>query len=114
MVCMRPRAFTLVEIMVVVAIIAMLATIAVPLYIRSVEQSRKQACINNLRQIDGAKDRFAIESKKARGDPVYWDDIYPYFIKPGDIECPAGGTYQVNPVGIDPECAWGTTRGHTI
>ncbi|MBN1270010.1 MAG: prepilin-type N-terminal cleavage/methylation domain-containing protein [Kiritimatiellae bacterium] len=111
---MRVAAFTLVEIMIVAAIIGILATMAIPLYQRATEYSQMQACISNLRQMDGAKDRLAIEQKMAAGDPVIWPDIYPYFIKPTLNECPAGGTYSINPVATDPTCTWGETKGHTI
>jgi prepilin-type N-terminal cleavage/methylation domain-containing protein len=104
-------AFTLVEIMMVVAIIGMLCVIAIPSYVRSREASTTKACMNNLRQIDGAKDRFAIENGKQDGYPVTQLDIEPYFLKKWE-KCPAGGGYWINDVGTDPTC--GLAGGHTI
>lgn len=57
--------FTLVEIMIVVAIIGLLASIAVPNFVKSRQQAQKIACINNLRQIEGAKQLWALETKAA-------------------------------------------------
>ncbi|MCF7837474.1 MAG: prepilin-type N-terminal cleavage/methylation domain-containing protein, partial [Candidatus Marinimicrobia bacterium] len=62
--------FTLVEIMIVVLIIALLAAIAVPSFMRARERSRTSACINNLRQIDSAKEQWAMEEQLNTGDAL--------------------------------------------
>jgi prepilin-type N-terminal cleavage/methylation domain-containing protein len=62
--------FTLVEIMIVVAIIALLAAIAVPGFLRARKRSQASKIINDLRMIDGAVDQYAIETAKKGGDPV--------------------------------------------
>jgi prepilin-type N-terminal cleavage/methylation domain-containing protein len=82
--------FTLVEIMIVVAIIGLLAAIAVPSYGRSRDRARLTACIANLRQIDGAVQLWALENKKETGDPVTYADIRP-FLK-YEVSCPSGGS----------------------
>jgi prepilin-type N-terminal cleavage/methylation domain-containing protein len=76
------RGFTLVEIMIVVAIIALLASIAVPGFLRARKRSQASRIINDLRLIDGAIDMYAIESNKATGATVAVSDWTKY-IKSG-------------------------------
>jgi prepilin-type N-terminal cleavage/methylation domain-containing protein len=66
----RTGAFTLVEIMIVVAIIGLLAAIAIPNFVKARETSQQNACVNNLRQIDAAKDQWALENGKATETPI--------------------------------------------
>ena len=66
----RRGGFTLVEIMIVVAIIALLAAIAVPGFLRARKRSQASKILNDLRMIDGAIDQYAIENGKKTGDPV--------------------------------------------
>ena len=77
-----PRAdrtgFTLVEIMIVVAIIGLLAAIAIPNFLRARSTSQQDACINNLRQIDAAIQQWALESGASGTTPVTSDEIQPY------------------------------------
>src|ERR1700752_657801 len=75
---LRNGGFTLVEIMIVVAIIGLLATIAIPNFVRARLKAQQSACINNLRQIDGAKQTWALENKApATATPVL-SNIQPY------------------------------------
>ena len=74
--------FTLVEIMIVVAIIALLAAIAVPGFLRARKRSQATAILNDARIIDGAIDQYAIENNKKGSDSVYATNIKGFF-KPG-------------------------------
>ena len=70
--------FTLVEIMIVVAIIGLLAAIAIPNFVKARQNSQTNACINNLRQIDGAKQQWALENGKTGATTVGVTSIQPY------------------------------------
>jgi prepilin-type N-terminal cleavage/methylation domain-containing protein len=74
----RNAAFTLVEIMIVVAVIALLAAIAVPSFLRSRKRSQATSVKNDLRLIDGAIAQYAMDTNKRTGDPVDTDDWLDY------------------------------------
>ena len=73
--------FTLVEIMIVVAIIALLAAIAVPNFLRARKRSQATRILEDLRIIDSAIDQYAIENNKSGGDAVAWADVQAYLKK---------------------------------
>jgi len=77
-------AFTLAEIMIVVAIIALLAAIAIPNFLRARKRSQATRILADLRIIDQAQDQYAIEYNKSTGNAVGWSDIQQY-IKNGTV-----------------------------
>jgi prepilin-type N-terminal cleavage/methylation domain-containing protein len=77
--------FTLVEIMIVVAIIALLAAIAVPNFLRARKRSQASRILEDLRMIDAAVDQYAIEYNKAAGDTVSWAGVQLYLKKGSNL-----------------------------
>jgi prepilin-type N-terminal cleavage/methylation domain-containing protein len=107
--------FTLVEIMIVVAIIGLLAAIAIPNFVRARTTSQKNACINNLRQIDGAKQQWALESKAAATATPTAAQITPYLgrgsggsvvtcVCPADSSTSIATSYTIGDLATAPVC----------
>ncbi|HXR05674.1 MAG TPA: prepilin-type N-terminal cleavage/methylation domain-containing protein [Verrucomicrobiae bacterium] len=108
---LKHAGFTLVEIMIVVAIIGLLAAMAIPNFMHSRAEVQARVCINNLTKIEGAAEEFALENGKKDGDTIsYPNDLTP-FIKLNSAHsipgCPAGGTYSLSAVGTSPVCSLG-------
>lgn len=111
----RGRAgFTLVEIMIVVAIIGLLAAIAIPNFAKSRETAQREACKMNLRSIDSAKEAWATEFRKGTGDTVDMTAVNSYFKNGQPPECLGGGQYTYGTVGSAPTCSKGPTAGHAL
>ena len=94
----RHGGFTLVEIMIVVAIIALLAAIAVPGFLRARKRSQATRILNDLRMIDSAVDQYAIETNRASGAGVTFTDWKAY-LKQGTMLYNTGNDILNNPYG---------------
>ena len=103
----RQGGFTLVEIMIVVAIIGLLASIAIPNFVKARTTAQMNACLSNLRQIDGAIQQWALDTKQGDTAAVAAADILPYL--KNSVVCPSGGktfadSYSVSTVQDRPKC----------
>jgi prepilin-type N-terminal cleavage/methylation domain-containing protein len=109
---MSKKGFTLVEIMIVVAIIGLLAAIAIPSFMKARTTSQQKACINNLRQIEAGKEQWALAEKQAQGaDP---DDAAINVYMKATPTCPAGGSYNYNVIGTDATCTITSPLAHEL
>jgi prepilin-type N-terminal cleavage/methylation domain-containing protein len=109
------KGFTLVEIMIVVAIIGLLAAIAIPSFMKARTQAQQNACINNLRQIDSGKEQAALELRWTNGTAVVISNVNNYIKGLAGTTnmptCPAGGSYTYNAIGSNPIC---NVTGHAM
>lgn len=98
--------FTLVEIMIVVAIIGLLAAVAIPNLVKARKSAQQAACISNLKTIEGAKATWALEMRKADNDvPSEADLCGPDKYIKEKPNCPGGGTYTFGAVSANPTCS---------
>jgi prepilin-type N-terminal cleavage/methylation domain-containing protein len=104
--------FTLVEIMIVVAIIGLLAAIAIPNFVKARTASQTNACVANLKQIQSAIYTWALETKRASTSGVTFSDIVGSTLYLRTMPaCPANGTYAISTVDQSPSC---TVSGHVL
>jgi hypothetical protein len=93
--------------------IPMMAAIAIPNFVRARQTAQMNMCINNLRQIDAAKQQWALENNKSKDAVPTWADLDKYLGAAGHagLKCPAGGTYSINAVSESPTC---TIQNHQL
>ncbi|MCX5680310.1 MAG: prepilin-type N-terminal cleavage/methylation domain-containing protein [Candidatus Omnitrophica bacterium] len=99
------KGYTLVEIMIVVAILAILMSVAVPNYVKSGRVASRNTCISNLRQIDGAMEQWAMNKNIPTGtvpNSIQEDEIYSY-VDGGKPTCPSKGEYSLHAVSSKPQ-----------
>jgi prepilin-type N-terminal cleavage/methylation domain-containing protein len=114
--------FTLIEIMIVVAIIGLLAAIAIPCFLHARRSARRNSCISNLRQIDGAKDSYALEYGGGAGLLLSESNVAVYIKNMDHCFCPllAGtnrtfaNSYAINVITVRPTCKAGTNQDHYL
>src|SRR4051812_43473151 len=93
---------------IVLSVCALLAAVAIPNFVHDPETSPKNACINNLRLLDGAKEQWALEHNKTSSDMPTWEDLKPYLCGTNNLslpKCPSGGTYTLGSVSNPPTCS---------
>jgi prepilin-type N-terminal cleavage/methylation domain-containing protein len=98
--------FTLLEIMVVVAIIALVLAIAIPNYHQTTLTAKRTVCIDNLKKITAAIEQWATDNSIQSGTAItsqQTDDVYSNYFRTGKPVCPSGGQYTMNPVGASPQ-----------
>ena len=109
------KGYTLIELLIAVAIIAILTTMVLPNFYRTRIATRKTICMNNLRQIEAAVDRWVFENDVNEGSAIAAaneEEIYSY-IRGGEPGCLAGGDYIIASVGTYPQVTC-TISGHTL
>jgi type IV pilus assembly protein PilA len=117
--------FTLVEIMIVVAIIGLLAAIAVPAFMKARQSAQRSACINNLRMINDGKAQWALDDGGQTGDTPALTNISDYIADTNKLFCPMApkalrsnfaNSYSINGIGANPECKidLGGTNNHDL
>ena len=103
--------FTLIELMIVVAVIGMLASVAVPGFIQAMQSSRVSSCLNNLRIIATAKNQAAMMDGLSDTDVPTTTQLSPYLktvnASTGLPTEPTNGTYSINAVSVQPTCSVG-------
>lgn len=83
----------------------LLAAIAIPNFVKARDTSQHNACINNLRQLDAAKNQFSLEKGKKDGDACTAADLSLYLYRGKVPACPKGGIYTIGPIGEAPKCS---------
>jgi hypothetical protein len=86
--------------------IGLLAAIAIPSFVKARTTSQRYACVNNLRQLDAAKEQAALDQNVRNGDKITEQEVSTYLKKGfAGLVCPKGGRYEINAIGEDPSCS---------
>jgi prepilin-type N-terminal cleavage/methylation domain-containing protein len=106
------RAFTLIEILIVIAIVALLAVITIPVFLKAQRESPaklKGQCIENLARIEKAKGEIAAEMNLEQDATIDATNVFARL--QGKVRCPADGEYTIGNVGVRPTCS---IAGHVL
>lgn len=106
------KGFTFLEIMTVVCIIALLAALCIPNFMKSRDTAQTKLCIDNLRVLDGAKQQWALENKAMPSQTPLVDELRPYLVKgeqqmpicPADLQKTIDTSYDLNNLSTAPKC----------
>jgi prepilin-type N-terminal cleavage/methylation domain-containing protein len=109
---MSRRAFTIVELMIVVIVLAVLSAMAIPAYVTSRTHSQGAACEENRRAFDQAKLLWMMDNGKVEGDDVFFRDLLPDYIEAPPI-CPLKGTYELNGLEGETTCSAHPNNGNS-
>ncbi|GIV05943.1 MAG: hypothetical protein KatS3mg016_1518 [Fimbriimonadales bacterium] len=107
----RKSGYTLIEILIVVMIIGILLAVALPSFFNASERARANACRANLRQIQSAKEQWAIVNRRPGTATPGWGQLVPQFLQ-RQPQCPSGGTYTLRNVRTRPTCSIGGTHSY--
>lgn len=108
----KVRGFTLIEIMIVIAIIGTILAIALPNFFKTRTNARRNVCIENLSQIESAKQLWGLEHGKKEGDAAADADLFgPALYMKKKPSCPGDGVYDLGSIGSVPSCS---LDGHTL
>lgn len=116
----RGRGFTLVEIMIVVLILGVLMTLALPSFINARDSTQSKSCIANLKKFQGAKEQYAFDSRLPAGSstPITWTNIAGYLRYPNanattGPTCPTkGDAYTYGTLAENPTCGYVGPQGN--
>lgn len=112
----RVRAgFTLVEVMIVVLIMGILLSIAMPTWLKSRENARQKSCCKNLKAIESAKELWAMDTHAVPTATPAKSDLYgsTAYVKT-EPSCPSGGDYTIGDMGTRPSCSRPASEGHVL
>lgn len=104
------RGFTLIEVLLTVAVISTLLAIAIPNFLKARTSAHTKTCLTNLWHISHAKEQYAAEEKLGDGHTIEWNDLVPDLLK-AKPSCPADGIYTIGNVGSVPTCS---VEGHEL
>lgn len=98
------RAFTLIEIMIVMLVIGILLAIAVPAFVKARDNSTTKACISNLREFEEAKEQWAMETSQSPTATPTQANLYPAYLHNWPT-CPLSGSYSLGNLSTRPTCS---------
>jgi type II secretory pathway pseudopilin PulG len=97
--------------MIVIAIIGILLSVAVPYFVHAREGAQARACQHNLKQIFGGKERWAMDNNRGSDDTPAVSDLVPDYLRAPESRCPANGTYTIGSLSELPVCTIGGVQG---